>query len=502
MTNVGDFYAMRVYHLTRENTDIDEGSRLMKQLTGLRWLTLLVCSVVWMGISVAQTDDLTPPDAEPDMELGAQIYAENCTSCHGMTGAGDGELVQSGQLTVAVADFTDPATMSDQTPTDYYEMVTNGNLAALMPPFSRTLTDFERWSVANYVYNAPSNPIEQIEPVAPAPTAARDDVTVPSDSGFSHGGGDAENVEIVMGTISGQVQHGTAGYGLPSNMTVTLTIVDHQMQQREIEQQVAEDGTYAFIDVPITVNTALFVSTQYAGIDFNSALHAGNPDEPNTTLDLTVYESSNEAALIQLNFVLTQADVYDDGIRLVQQYSFTNLSDELFATTTPDGQRVSVQVPIPAGAQFAADNDLERLVADTSAGIVYDTRPILPQQDHQFQVVFTIPVTPEFEVAQTFAYPLSGAFEVYAVEGQASLLTNGWETLDGQAVEEMSYQGQGGRMNVPAGETISYTIRNDMLQTNSVMVWLSRVLLVVGIGLIVLSGVLFVVNGRKPSDND
>jgi mono/diheme cytochrome c family protein len=33
------------------------------------------------------------PQAPPDLALGAQIYAENCTRCHGVTGTGDGELV-------------------------------------------------------------------------------------------------------------------------------------------------------------------------------------------------------------------------------------------------------------------------------------------------------------------------------------------------------------------------------------------------------------------------
>jgi mono/diheme cytochrome c family protein len=94
---------------------------------------------------------LQPPNTQPDLTRGAEIFAENCVRCHGATGVGDGEFVQSGQIT-AIPDFTDPAQHAERTPAEYYTQVTNGNLAKLMPPFSGSLSDEERWSVANYVF--------------------------------------------------------------------------------------------------------------------------------------------------------------------------------------------------------------------------------------------------------------------------------------------------------------------------------------------------------------
>ena len=38
---------------------------------------------------------MQPPNVQPDLVLGAQIFAENCVRCHGATGAGDGEWTRS-----------------------------------------------------------------------------------------------------------------------------------------------------------------------------------------------------------------------------------------------------------------------------------------------------------------------------------------------------------------------------------------------------------------------
>src|SRR5690242_4509938 len=48
--------------------------------------------------STAAPTEAPYPSSPPDIAAGAQIFAENCTRCHGVGGAGDGELVKSGQV--------------------------------------------------------------------------------------------------------------------------------------------------------------------------------------------------------------------------------------------------------------------------------------------------------------------------------------------------------------------------------------------------------------------
>ncbi|MEP7294502.1 MAG: c-type cytochrome, partial [Chloroflexota bacterium] len=127
---------------------------------------LLVCTALLAGCGglagepriVATLPPATPlptaapyPADYPDVALGAQIFAANCTRCHGADGKGNGELVQSGQVAKA-ADFTDPATSADQRPSDFYATITDGKIESLMPPWADALSDDERWAVALYSY--------------------------------------------------------------------------------------------------------------------------------------------------------------------------------------------------------------------------------------------------------------------------------------------------------------------------------------------------------------
>lgn len=94
---------------------------------------------------------LAVPSVMPDLAEGAVFFAEHCAACHGDTGQGDGVMVMDGRLENAPPDFTDAATAFEQTPLDYMDAITNGNMLALMPPFSN-YSEEERWNVAAYVY--------------------------------------------------------------------------------------------------------------------------------------------------------------------------------------------------------------------------------------------------------------------------------------------------------------------------------------------------------------
>lgn len=135
-------------------------------MSRLRVLTILVLCAVLTACSglagepriVATIPPPTPAPTEagfplrpPDIRVGAQIYAARCVECHGISGAGDGALVQSGQV-VNAGNFTDPQTASDQRPTDWHETITNGRIENLMPPWRDALTEEQRWAVGFYTY--------------------------------------------------------------------------------------------------------------------------------------------------------------------------------------------------------------------------------------------------------------------------------------------------------------------------------------------------------------
>ncbi|MBL8154922.1 MAG: cytochrome c [Anaerolineae bacterium] len=132
---------------------------------------VLAASVLWLAIVVLAAGcgtegrslpppmpTVVPPDVVEqilqtvDLELGAKVYAENCTACHGLSGHGDGESVKSGSIP-NVPDFHDPSARTAHTPEAIFAVVSDGRMEKFMPPWSSYLSEAERWAVALYVYS-------------------------------------------------------------------------------------------------------------------------------------------------------------------------------------------------------------------------------------------------------------------------------------------------------------------------------------------------------------
>lgn len=152
--------------------------------------------------TLAPSPTAPPPDASasqlpaPDLINGARIFAERCASCHGLDGAGQGELVRSGEVP-AMPSFLDDAHVRTQTPHAYYEIITNGNLEKLMPPWRDALTDAERWDLAYYAYLLRYDP----------PTLARGQAVFLQECAGCHGeDGRGEGSEMVSeGRLAGDL---------------------------------------------------------------------------------------------------------------------------------------------------------------------------------------------------------------------------------------------------------------------------------------------------------
>jgi mono/diheme cytochrome c family protein len=116
--------------------------------TGLGGEPQIVATVAPRAASqpVAQNDT-----SAPDLLMGQALFLENCTECHGPQGRGDGPLVLNQQLDY-VPDMTDPSQAIAQTPAEYFDVVTNGRLEKIMPPWRGSMSDAERWAVSMYAY--------------------------------------------------------------------------------------------------------------------------------------------------------------------------------------------------------------------------------------------------------------------------------------------------------------------------------------------------------------
>jgi len=88
------------------------------------------------------------PTNVPDIKLGAKVYAENCASCHGLTGNGDGPAGKA--LDPTPIAFTDKDRASQRSLFALYQAVSQGISGTAMPAFAQ-LSENDRWAVATYL---------------------------------------------------------------------------------------------------------------------------------------------------------------------------------------------------------------------------------------------------------------------------------------------------------------------------------------------------------------
>ncbi len=88
------------------------------------------------------------PAKLPDLERGRVLYAQQCASCHGMEGRGDGPLAAT--LTPSPTDFTDLERYRERTLYGLYSTITHGVEGTAMRSHA-SLPEKDRWSLAFYV---------------------------------------------------------------------------------------------------------------------------------------------------------------------------------------------------------------------------------------------------------------------------------------------------------------------------------------------------------------
>ena len=88
------------------------------------------------------------PARAPELARGAEVYRQQCASCHGAIGGGDGPGAVG--LDPAPANLADAAALRDASPLDFYRRITLGVAGTAMPAFETSLSTDDRWAAAVY----------------------------------------------------------------------------------------------------------------------------------------------------------------------------------------------------------------------------------------------------------------------------------------------------------------------------------------------------------------
>lgn len=105
-------------------------------------------SSAYAAIPVTAAKEPNPVKATPEsISRAKKWWTLDCAMCHGKDGDGKGET--SKDMKLAIADFTDPATLKDHTDGELYYIIKKGYQD--MPPEGDRIKTEEGWDLVNYV---------------------------------------------------------------------------------------------------------------------------------------------------------------------------------------------------------------------------------------------------------------------------------------------------------------------------------------------------------------
>ncbi len=401
------------------------------------------------------------PQTAPDLALGAQIYAQNCTRCHGVSGKGDGELVQSGQV-AGVPDFTDPKTIQGATPADWYEIVTNGRLDKLMPPWGDKLSDDQRWSVTNYVYSLSAGGVAVAQAVSPP--VATPEVAQATEAAVLPRQGTPEASAGTTVAVTGVVANQTAGGSLPANLALILHAISADGQSAHtFDASASADGGYRFENVPFEVGGQYVITASYEGAAFSSELITATSTDALQNIPLNIYEVTNDPSAVAVNGLLSMLQTKaDNSLEVVQIFDFANTSDHAYLKQS-DGSAFSSSVRLPTGAAYEDFSGGSYQISADGTQIL-DTQPVLPGASHVMHVAFVVPYSGSTDISQPLDFPLNGQLEVMTTGGM-SVSGDGVTRLGTRQLGDRTFVSYGGQFTQQAGESLRYSVSgSDVVQ--------------------------------------
>ena len=367
----------------------------------------------------------TPPlvDASGDpLSLGAQIFAARCTSCHGIGGRGDGDLVRTGQI-ANVPDFTDAARRAGITLEQYYEIITNGRIENMMPPWNEALSEQERRAVAEFVYG-----LADTTEIVLAETPAAGETIVPA-STPEITPVDVTPVDVTptpsqqFGVVTGVIENGTAGAAVPPQLDVILFVIDTSGQEVFTTTVTADNGVFRVEDVPIQPNYAYFASAAYFDVTFIATLSLGEDlasAAAPLSLPLMIYEITNDPSVIEIDLLLNQAASRTDGaLDNLLVVRFYNKSDRVYREPEPlsDGRYGAVGIYLPEGA-VPVGLDSSRYVWNNEAHRLLDTLAVIPETEHIMHVTYVVPLQDRIVYEYAVDYPVTNQPELMLNPGE------------------------------------------------------------------------------------
>jgi mono/diheme cytochrome c family protein len=411
----------------------------------------------WDVVSYAMSLS-TPPDM---VHQGQMLYQQNCVSCHGQSGKGNGP--EAAGLSAKPADFTNQAFMAQVSSATLNQVITSG-IAPDMPAYAETLDDNARQAIVAYLrsltyanpppstvaYPAPRENNTAAEGTAPYPAPRLSPTPAPTPTALM------VNTSPGTGSVTIQLVNGSGGE-VPSDAKVTLYGFDDLQNTYSDTLTSGVEGVYTFTNVSMPEGRAFLALAEYAGGTYSSAEAVADPSTPNLTLQTTIYDPTTDISVLTTDRVHILLDFSDPkNVYVVEVFIISNPSNQAIVPLRKYGPVVTF--PLPAGysnLQFQ-QGALGGRYVEVSQGFA-DTLTVNPGiREYQVIFAFQMPYNQKLSFSQPMFLPTSAIIVMVPENGvkvTSSMLQDSG-TRDFQDTTYRVYDGS----SLIAGSTLEFTL--------------------------------------------
>ena len=407
----------------------------------LHWVLLAMLAVlILIGPAAVQAQDGGKADPTGLAYRGRKQFVQRCVQCHGEQGQGDGPLAE--QISGNIPDFTAPDYAADMSPQDIFDIITEGRMEKMMPPWGDMLSEEERWDLVAYVWSlhipqarldaatqlyeasctechgssglgvsedvpdldankwlsVPDADIVSAIAASSHPDvgldAAQLALAAVASRRFSLGFDQAEVTVEGLGDIEVVVRNGTTGEVLP-NQDVRLIIFEQEQFTEMRDGKTDDQGLATFSGLPMPPTWAYVVETTYLDVPYHSDVGHFSPDSSKITLEVLVYDPGASLDAVSISRSHWLVDIPSAGfVGMGEVYSFVNSDDHVYAGDANPAQEKPhvLKLPLPENAiHIGVEGETigERFLLEGTTLI--DTQP-LPPGETQIFVRYTLPV--------------------------------------------------------------------------------------------------------------
>jgi mono/diheme cytochrome c family protein len=406
----------------------------------------------WDVIAYAFTLSTTPEE----VARGQELYIENCASCHGERGEGDGP--EAGSLSVSPVNFTDQEFMGTRSAADLFTSITDG-LGEMHSYVD--LPENDRWALTSFLRTltfaeaTPEPTPESDTPETPEGDENSEVTATPEDAAAEPPAEAETPTDSKKGTVTVEMVS-ISGSPLPSGMEVSLFVFENMAQVYSTTLPLSDAGFAEAVDVPMQPEQFIFATTDHEGVVYGSDIAVVEPEINAVSLAIPYYEPTTDISVLKAERLHIFFDfASEDIIQVFVLYIFSNTSEKVLAAESNDAP--ALVFPLPDGAtNLQHDAGMEFQVADLSDG--FGVLTVYPSTE-QYQILYSFEM-PYDKNKVDFDLPIAldtSAVIVMMPENGVEIESNRLMDAGMRDIEGVSYNLYNGS-NLQAGEQLDMAV--------------------------------------------